>query len=133
MPVTSRLAVVGCLMATLAFQVNDIHNMLWYITIVRGVAGVGVGGEHPTSAAAAVEGFNEHFDHQRRPNPGPNIDVDGHVWRVNLHLRIPDEASCYIRQLGSGLPCHVFDLSLPAYACGFDRLGDAGQEVVRKE
>ena len=41
--------------------------MLWYLTIARGAAGVGVGGEYPTSAAAALEGSNEHFDSQRGP------------------------------------------------------------------
>ncbi|KAK5121187.1 hypothetical protein LTR85_005671 [Meristemomyces frigidus] len=67
MLITSGLVVVGSLMATLAFQVQGSHNMLWYLTIARGAAGVGVGGEYPTSAAAALEGSNEHFDSQRGP------------------------------------------------------------------
>lgn len=37
------------------------------MTVARGVAGVGVGGEYPTSAAAALEGSNEHFDTKRGP------------------------------------------------------------------
>ncbi|KAK4543998.1 hypothetical protein LTR36_004772 [Oleoguttula mirabilis] len=67
MLVTSGLVVVGSLMATLAFQVQGTHDMLWYLTIARGAAGVGVGGEYPTSAAAALEGSNEHFDAHRGP------------------------------------------------------------------
>lgn len=41
--------------------------MLWFLAIARGIAGVGVGGEYPASAAAALEGSNEHFDSQRGP------------------------------------------------------------------
>jgi MFS family permease len=44
MLVTSALVVVGSLMATLAFQVNGATHMLWFLTIARGAAGVGVGG-----------------------------------------------------------------------------------------
>lgn len=70
MPVTSGLVIIGSLMSTLAFQVyasSGAHDMLWYLTIARGAAGVGVGGEYPTSAAAVLEGSNEHFDAQRGP------------------------------------------------------------------
>lgn len=67
MLVTSGLVVIGSLMSTLAFQVHDSTAMLWYLTIARGAAGVGVGGEYPTSSAAALEGSNEHFDSKRGP------------------------------------------------------------------
>jgi MFS family permease len=54
---TSSLVVVGSLMATLALRVEHlgVENMLWYLTVVRGMAGVGVGGEFP--AGAAVSSF----------------------------------------------------------------------------
>lgn len=65
---TSGLVVVGSLMATLFFQVpGGTSQILWFMTIARGAAGVGVGGEYPTSAAAALEGSNEHFDTKRGP------------------------------------------------------------------
>jgi MFS family permease len=85
MLITSGLVVVGSLMSALAFQVADSRHMLWFMTIARGTAGVGVGGkvrppsafaqhllnlfagEYPTSAAAALEGSNEHFDTKRGP------------------------------------------------------------------
>ncbi|KAI4592615.1 Plasma membrane permease, mediates uptake of glycerophosphoinositol and glycerophosphocholine [Pestalotiopsis sp. 9143b] len=67
MLVTSGLVVIGSLMSTLAFQVDGTNAMLWYMTIARGAAGVGVGGEYPTSAAAALEGSQEHFNSQRGP------------------------------------------------------------------
>jgi MFS family permease len=59
--VTSSLVVVGSLLATLVFQVEGqgVGNMMWYMTIARGIIGVGVGGEYPPSAAAALEGSNE--------------------------------------------------------------------------
>lgn len=59
---TSGLVVIGSLMATLTFEVAGTQDMLWYLTIARGVAGVGVGGEYPSSAAAALEGSNEVCD-----------------------------------------------------------------------
>lgn len=48
-------------MATLVFQVEarGVEGMMWYMTIARGITGVGVGGEYPPSAAAALEGSNE--------------------------------------------------------------------------
>ncbi|KZF20606.1 MFS general substrate transporter [Xylona heveae TC161] len=65
---TSGLVFIGSLMATLVFQVKGgPHKMMWYLTIARGIAGVGAGGEYPTSAAAALEGSNEHFDRKRGP------------------------------------------------------------------
>jgi MFS family permease len=64
---TSTVVVIGSLLTHLAFQVHDAHNMLWFLTIARGIAGVGVGGEYPSSAAAALEGSNEHFDSNRGP------------------------------------------------------------------
>ncbi|KAF2768938.1 MFS general substrate transporter [Teratosphaeria nubilosa] len=67
MLLTSSLVVVGSLMATLAWQVDGVHAMLWYMTVARGAAGVGVGGEYPTSAAAALESSHEAFDGQRGP------------------------------------------------------------------
>ena len=67
MLLTSFLVVIGSLLATLVFQVNGSRNMLWVLTIARGIAGVGVGGEYLSSAAAALEGSNEHFDAHRGP------------------------------------------------------------------
>ncbi|KAI4726681.1 MFS general substrate transporter [Aureobasidium sp. EXF-10728] len=67
--VTSSLVVIGSLLATLVFQVQGqgVGDMMWYMTIARGITGVGVGGEYPPSAAAALEGSNEHYDHIRGP------------------------------------------------------------------
>lgn len=45
MLVTSGLVVVGSLMSALALQVDGPASMLWFMTIARGTAGVGVGGE----------------------------------------------------------------------------------------
>lgn len=53
---TSALVVIGSLMATLALKVQHLGtaNMLWYLTVVRGIAGVGVGGEFPAGATVSV-------------------------------------------------------------------------------
>jgi MFS family permease len=52
MLLTSGLVVVGSLMSALAFQVGDARHMLWFMTIARGTAGVGVGGK-PNSTSIA--------------------------------------------------------------------------------
>ena len=41
MLITSGL-VIGSLLATLVFQVKGSHNMFWFLTIARVIAGVGV-------------------------------------------------------------------------------------------
>lgn len=52
---TSALVVVGSLMATLALKVEHLglENMFWFLTVVRGIAGVGVGGEFPAGATVS--------------------------------------------------------------------------------
>ncbi|CZR61985.1 probable GIT1 Glycerophosphoinositol transporter also able to mediate low-affinity phosphate transport [Phialocephala subalpina] len=57
----------GGMLFTSSPRPHGSHNMLWFLTIARGIAGVGVGGEYPSSAAAALEGSNEHFDNNRGP------------------------------------------------------------------
>ncbi|OQD68774.1 hypothetical protein PENDEC_c031G00654 [Penicillium decumbens] len=52
---TSSLVAIGTLMSTLALQIHPSQNMLWYFVVVRGIAGFGVGGEYPPSAAAGLE------------------------------------------------------------------------------
>ncbi|KAF7895111.1 hypothetical protein EAF00_006925 [Botryotinia globosa] len=64
---TSALVIIGSLLSTLAFQVHPSAHMFWFLTIARGIAGVGVGGEYPTSAAAALEGSADSFDAKRGP------------------------------------------------------------------
>ncbi|KAJ0119181.1 glycerophosphoinositol glycerophosphocholine [Diaporthe amygdali] len=66
---TSALVVIGSLMATLALRVQHlgVENMLWYLTVVRGMAGVGVGGEFPAGAAAACEGMEDYKPKSRGP------------------------------------------------------------------
>jgi MFS family permease len=52
---TSSLVVIGTLMSTVALSVHPSQDMLWYFVIARGIAGFGVGGEYPPSAAAGIE------------------------------------------------------------------------------
>lgn len=52
---TSSLMVIATLLSTLALQVHPSEIMLWYFVVVRGIAGFGVGGEYPLSAAAGLE------------------------------------------------------------------------------
>lgn len=57
MLITSSLVVIGSLMSTLAFQVDDARHMLWFMTIARGTAGVGVGGK-PVSVSFGKRSAN---------------------------------------------------------------------------
>ncbi|KAJ5248591.1 hypothetical protein N7468_000042 [Penicillium chermesinum] len=65
--VTSSLVTIGTLMSTLALQVHPSHNMLWFMVITRGIAGFGVGGEYPPSAAAGLEESDEVTKRYRGP------------------------------------------------------------------
>ncbi|KAJ5131620.1 hypothetical protein N7448_005778 [Penicillium atrosanguineum] len=64
---TSSLVAIGTLMATLALQVHPSQNMLWYFVVVRGIAGFGVGGEYPPSAAAGLEESDDVMSEYRGP------------------------------------------------------------------
>ncbi|KAF7912755.1 uncharacterized protein EAF01_001776 [Botrytis porri] len=64
---TSTLVILGSLLSVFTFQIPSSSHMFWYLTIARGIAGVGVGGEYPTSAAAALEGSADSFDAKRGP------------------------------------------------------------------
>ncbi|KAJ5150836.1 uncharacterized protein N7482_010088 [Penicillium canariense] len=64
---TSFLVAIGTLMSTLALQVHPSQNMLWYFVVVRGIAGFGVGGEYPPSAAAGLEESDELMRAYRGP------------------------------------------------------------------
>jgi hypothetical protein len=107
MLVTSGLVVVGSLMSALAFQVDDARHMLWFMTIARGTAGVGVGGKpKSTSIAKRLLKLCRRISHlssrrSRRlkralrrkawPDTSPRLYTHGYLRRSNLHFRLPDE------------------------------------------
>lgn len=66
---TSLLVIIGTLISTLTFQISpsspSYSNILWYLTIARGMAGVGVGGEYL------------------------NFDFDGDLWGSGVYIDIP--------------------------------------------
>lgn len=64
---TSSIVAIGTLMATVALSVHPTMNMLWYFVVVRGIAGFGVGGEYPPSAAAGIEETDEFMRRYRGP------------------------------------------------------------------
>ncbi|KAJ5937083.1 hypothetical protein N7466_003533 [Penicillium verhagenii] len=65
--VTSSLVAIGTLMSTVALHVSPSQNMLWYFVVARGIAGFGVGGEYPPSAAAGIEESDELMRKYRGP------------------------------------------------------------------
>ncbi|KAJ5588016.1 uncharacterized protein N7459_003781 [Penicillium hispanicum] len=64
---TSSLVAIGTLMSVFAFQVRPSQNMLWYFVVARGIAGFGVGGEYPPSAAAGLEESDDVLKAYRGP------------------------------------------------------------------
>ncbi|KAJ5162497.1 hypothetical protein N7492_007889 [Penicillium capsulatum] len=64
---TSSLVAIGTFLAIFALQVHPSHDMLWYFVSVRGIAGFGVGGEYPPSAAAGLEESDDFFPKYRGP------------------------------------------------------------------
>jgi MFS family permease len=50
------LIVVGCILSTAAHGAGgSVYGLFWFLTVSRGMTGVGVGGEYPTASAAAGE------------------------------------------------------------------------------
>ncbi|KAF8211836.1 MFS general substrate transporter [Mycena galopus ATCC 62051] len=62
------LIVIGIILCTAAKGANDsFHGFLWMFTIARGITGLGVGGEYPSSSTSAAEAANERMLKQRGP------------------------------------------------------------------
>ncbi|KAL0579105.1 Plasma membrane permease, mediates uptake of glycerophosphoinositol and glycerophosphocholine [Marasmius crinis-equi] len=63
---TTALIVVGAILATAA-NASTPAGLFWFLTIARGVTGVGVGGEYPASSTSASEAANEKMVKNRGP------------------------------------------------------------------
>ncbi|KAJ7172153.1 MFS Git1p-like glycerophosphoinositol permease [Mycena filopes] len=66
--ISTVLIVVGVILCTAAHGAHgSFHGFLWMFTIARGITGVGVGGEYPSSSTSAAEAANERMMKQRGP------------------------------------------------------------------
>lgn len=64
--------VVGVILATGAHGSGDnlqknFTGFIWFLTVARGLTGIGVGGEYPSSSASSLESANERMVKQRGP------------------------------------------------------------------
>ncbi|EGN96629.1 hypothetical protein SERLA73DRAFT_184737 [Serpula lacrymans var. lacrymans S7.3] len=65
---TTLLIVVGAILGTAAHGAHGSPNgLFWFLTIARGITGVGVGGEYPASSTSASEAANEKSIGSRGP------------------------------------------------------------------
>ncbi|KAH9932202.1 MFS general substrate transporter [Fomitopsis serialis] len=65
---TTLLIVIGATLATAAHGAHgSVNGLLWFVTIARGITGVGVGGEYPASSTSASEAANESMVKNRGP------------------------------------------------------------------
>ncbi|KAF5375106.1 hypothetical protein D9758_000176 [Tetrapyrgos nigripes] len=63
---TTLLIVVGATLATAA-HASTPAGLFWFLTVARGITGVGVGGEYPASSTSASEAANEKMLKRRGP------------------------------------------------------------------
>ncbi|KAI3622443.1 putative glycerophosphoinositol permease [Moniliophthora roreri] len=63
---TTGLIVLGAILAT-ASNARTPSGLFWFLTVARGVTGVGVGGEYPASSTSASEAANEKLLKKRGP------------------------------------------------------------------
>ncbi|KAK7058872.1 Plasma membrane permease, mediates uptake of glycerophosphoinositol and glycerophosphocholine [Paramarasmius palmivorus] len=63
---TTGLIVLGATLATAA-NASTPSGLFWFLTVARGVTGVGVGGEYPASSTSASEAANEKMLKSRGP------------------------------------------------------------------
>ncbi|KAF8446070.1 MFS Git1p-like glycerophosphoinositol permease [Boletus edulis BED1] len=63
---TTLLIVLGATLGTAAHGTNPL-GLFWFLTIARGITGVGVGGEYPASSTSASEAANEKSIQNRGP------------------------------------------------------------------
>ncbi|KAJ3987519.1 MFS Git1p-like glycerophosphoinositol permease [Lentinula detonsa] len=63
---TTALIVVGATLATAA-HASTPAGLFWFLTVARGITGVGVGGEYPAGSTSASEAANERSPKTRGP------------------------------------------------------------------
>ncbi|KAK7463690.1 Plasma membrane permease, variant 2 [Stygiomarasmius scandens] len=63
---TTGLIVLGAILATSAHS-DTASGLFWFLTVARGITGVGVGGEYPSSATTVSEAANEKMIKKRGP------------------------------------------------------------------
>ena len=57
--ISTSFIVLGVILCTAAHgAMGSVTGFFWLFTIARGITGVGVGGEYPSSSMAAVEAAN---------------------------------------------------------------------------
>ncbi|KZP31225.1 MFS Git1p-like glycerophosphoinositol permease [Athelia psychrophila] len=65
---TTMFIVVGATLGTAAHGANgSVQGMFWFLTVARGITGIGVGGEYPASSTSASEAANEKMVKNRGP------------------------------------------------------------------
>lgn len=71
---TTLFIVIGATLGTAAHGANgSVTGLFWFLTIARGITGIGVGGEYPASSTSASEAANESMVKQR--GPGEQIKI----------------------------------------------------------
>ncbi|OSX63573.1 hypothetical protein POSPLADRAFT_1045889 [Postia placenta MAD-698-R-SB12] len=66
--VTTSLIVIGATLCTAAHGARgNPYGLFWFMTIARGITGVGNGGEYPASSTSASEAVNEKMGTKRGP------------------------------------------------------------------
>lgn len=66
--ITTSFIIIGSIIAACAKGTPD-SKLFWMLIIARGISGVGIGGEYPTSAAAAMEAAEERLSGDRKYVP----------------------------------------------------------------
>ncbi|KAI0756683.1 MFS Git1p-like glycerophosphoinositol permease [Daedaleopsis nitida] len=65
---TTLLIVIGATLGTAAHGAHgSVQGLFWFLTVARGITGVGVGGEYPASSTSASEAANEKLLKNRGP------------------------------------------------------------------
>ncbi|KAF7978155.1 hypothetical protein HWV62_1330 [Athelia sp. TMB] len=65
---TTMLVVVGATLGTAAHGAHgSVRGLFWFLTLARGITGVGVGGEYPAASISAAESADEKMAKRRGP------------------------------------------------------------------
>ncbi|KAF7966433.1 hypothetical protein HWV62_38392 [Athelia sp. TMB] len=65
---TTLLIIIGATLGTAAHGAHgSVQGLFWFLTVARGITGVGVGGEYPASSTSASEAANEKMVNNRGP------------------------------------------------------------------
>ncbi|KAH0838390.1 major facilitator superfamily domain-containing protein [Lanmaoa asiatica] len=108
---TTLLIVLGATLGTAAHGANgSALGLFWFLTVARGITGVGVGGEYPASSTSASEAANEKSVQDRGPSTAHLLPI----FPLDFSFAVFIMVTNFVLSFGGPLAVSVFLIVLSA-------------------